>query len=89
MAETYRAPFDLAEAESELVSGFNVEYSSMTFAFLFLGEYLHVIVMSNLFVIIFLGGWLPLPFLGYFLPDMVPGLFWYLIKLWFVIFSFI
>lgn len=43
----------------------------MTFAFLFLGEYLHVIVMSNLFVIIFLGGWLPLPFIGYFFPTLV------------------
>ena len=56
VAETYRAPFDLAEAESELVSGFNVEYAGMTFAFLFLGEYLHIIVMSNLITIIFLGG---------------------------------
>lgn len=88
LAETYRAPFDLAEAESELVSGFNVEYSSMTFAFLFLGEYLHVIVMSNLMVIIFLGGWLPFPFLG-FLEFIVPAWIWYAVKLWFVIFSFI
>jgi NADH:ubiquinone oxidoreductase subunit 1 (chain H) len=92
LAETYRAPFDLAEAESELVSGFNVEYSSMTFAFLFLGEYLHVIVMSNLFVIIFLGGWLPIPLISCIFPEfwnMVPGLIWYCLKLWFVIFSFI
>lgn len=55
LAETYRAPFDLAEAESELVSGFNVEYSSMNFAFLFLGEYIHIILMSNIAVILFLG----------------------------------
>lgn len=84
LAETYRAPFDLAEAESELVSGFNVEYSSMTFAFLFLGEYLHVIVMSNLFVIIFLGGWLPVPGICYLFPILkilISPLVWYALKL--------
>lgn len=92
LAETYRAPFDLAEAESELVSGFNVEYSSMTFAFLFLGEYLHVIVMSNLFVLLFLGGWLPIPgivALSFGISTVIPNWIWYGLKLWFVIFAFI
>lgn len=56
LAETYRAPFDFAEAESELVSGFNVEYPGMIFAFLFLGEYIHVLIMSNITVLIFFGG---------------------------------
>nr|YP_007476186.1 NADH dehydrogenase subunit 1 [Ministeria vibrans]AGE93687.1 NADH dehydrogenase subunit 1 [Ministeria vibrans] len=57
LAETNRSPFDLPEGESELVSGFNVEYSSMTFALFFLGEYVHIILMSIIFTIIFLGGW--------------------------------
>ena len=66
----------------------------MTFAFLFLGEYLHVIVMSNLMVIIFLGGWLPLPFLsmipiiGPFIVGLVPPFVWYGLKLWFILFAF-
>jgi len=59
LAETNRLPFDLPEAESELVSGYNVEYSSITFALFFLAEYSSIILMSSLFVVLFLGGWLP------------------------------
>lgn len=59
LAETNRPPFDLPEAESELVSGYNVEYSSVGFIFFFLAEYINMVLMCSLFVILFLGGWLP------------------------------
>ena len=62
LAETNRAPFDLTEGESELVSGYNVEYASMSFALFFLAEYAHIIFMSCLTILLFFGGWLGLPF---------------------------
>ncbi len=60
MAETNRTPFDLPEAEAEIVAGYNIEYSSMIFALFFLGEYGNIFALSYLFAILFLGGWLPL-----------------------------
>merc|ERR1712185_485699 len=60
LAETNRHPFDLPEAEAELVSGYNVEYSAMGFALFFLGEYANMLLMSAMTSILFLGGWLPL-----------------------------
>lgn len=87
LAETNRTPFDLPEAESELVSGYNVEYSSFTFALFFLAEYSNIILMSFLIVILFLGGWLPIfniDFL-FFLPKEV----WIILKALFIIYLFI
>jgi NADH-quinone oxidoreductase subunit H len=81
LAETNRHPFDLPEAEAELVSGYNVEYSAMGFALFFLGEYANMLLMSSLTTVLFLGGWLPpFPF-NIKLFDILPGSFWFSIKL--------
>ena len=78
LAETNRHPFDLPEAEAELVSGYNVEYSAMTFALFFLGEYANMLLMSSLSSILFLGGWLP-P-INIFPLSFIPGSVWFSIK---------
>ncbi len=89
LAETARAPFDLTEAESELVAGYQTEYSSMAFALYWLGEYANVLLMCALNATLFWGGWLPpldIPVLYY-----VPGIVWLLIKIlgFFFIFSWV
>jgi len=89
MAETQRAPFDLTEAESEIVAGYQTEYSSMSFALFWLGEYGNVLLMCALNATLFWGGWLPpldIPFLY-----MVPGFMWLFIKILigFFIFSWV
>jgi NADH-quinone oxidoreductase subunit H len=87
LAETNRHPFDLPEAEAELVAGFNVEYSAMAFALFFLGEYANMIMMSALMAILFLGGWLP-PFdIAPF--NLIPGPLWLAAKVAFVLFFFL
>ncbi len=87
LAETNRAPFDLPEAESELVAGYNVEYSSMSFGLFFLGEYGNMILMSSMSTILFLGGWLP-PFDINFFQN-IPGFIWFLLKVSFLLFLFL
>ena len=79
LAETNRHPFDLPEAEAELVSGYNVEYSAMTFALFFLGEYANMLLMSSFISILFLGGWLPL--FDIFPLNILPGSFWFSLKI--------
>lgn len=87
LAETNRAPFDLPEAEAELVAGYNVEYSAMGFTLFFLGEYTNILVMSTLCTLFFLGGWLPpfetLPFLW------IPPFFWLGLKVNLLVFLFV
>ena len=87
LAETNRLPFDLPEDEASLVTGYNVEYSSMTFALFFLGEYANMILMSAMASILFLGGWLPpfevAPF------TWIPGPLWFILKICAVLFVYI
>ncbi len=87
LAETNRHPFDLPEAEAELVAGYNVEYSAMTFALFFLGEYANMILMCAMTTILFLGGWLPpinvVPF------TWIPGPIWFILKICGLLFLFI
>lgn len=86
LAETNRTPFDLPEAEGELVAGYQVEYSAMTWALFMLGEYANIVLMSGLCVVLFLGGWLP-PF--HVEPfTWIPGFVWFLAKTALVIFAF-
>ncbi len=87
LAETNRAPFDLPEGESELVAGYFVEYSSMSFALFFLGEYANMILMSGMTTTLFLGGWLP-PFdIAPF--TWIPGPIWFALKVALVLFVFL
>ena len=87
LAETNRAPFDLPEAEAELVAGYNVEYSSMPFALFMLGEYANMMVMSASTTILFLGGWLPLFDIAPF--NWIPGPIWFAAKVAFCLFVFL
>ncbi|MEK6747459.1 MAG: NADH-quinone oxidoreductase subunit NuoH [Rickettsiales bacterium] len=87
LAETNRHPFDLPEAEAELVAGYNVEYSSMSFALFFLGEYANMILMSGMTTILFLGGWQPIADIALF--TWVPPLLWFVAKVFICLFIFI
>jgi NADH-quinone oxidoreductase subunit H len=87
LAETNRHPFDLPEAEAELVTGYNVEYSAMPFALFFLGEYANMILMSALTTVLFLGGWLPPRDWAIF--TWIPGPIWFAIKISVLLFIFI
>ena len=87
LAETNRAPFDLPEAEAELVAGYNVEYSSLAFGLFFLGEYGNMILMSSLTTILFLGGWFP-PFDIVFF-NIIPGFIWFFLKVCVILFLFV
>jgi NADH-quinone oxidoreductase subunit H len=84
LAETNRLPFDLPEGESELVAGYMVEYSAMTFALFFLGEYANMILMSGMITTLFLGGWL-----APFGLTFIPGFVWFLVKVAAMLFGFL
>jgi NADH-quinone oxidoreductase subunit H len=87
LAETNRAPFDLAEGDTEIVAGFFVEYSAMSFALFFLGEYANMILISGTTTVLFLGGWLsPIPFAPF---TWIPGVFWFLLKVFACLFIFL
>jgi NADH-quinone oxidoreductase subunit H len=92
LAETNRSPFDLPEGESELVAGYFVEYSAMTFALFFLGEYMNMILVSGMTSVLFLGGWLA-PFAGWpvlgAITGIVPGPIWFVLKIAAVLFIFL
>ena len=88
LAETQRAPFDLTEAESELVAGYQTEYSSMAFALFWLGEYANILLMCSLNTLLFFGGWLP-PLEIDLIPWFdIPGIVWFLLKTFFFFFLF-
>ena len=86
LAETARAPFDLTEAESELVAGYQTEYSSMSFALFWLGEYANILLMCSLCTLLFMGGWLP-P-IEWAPLYVVPGIVWFLLKTFMFFFMF-
>ncbi|MBB6260151.1 NADH-quinone oxidoreductase subunit H [Paenochrobactrum gallinarii] len=86
LAETNRPPFDLVEAESELVAGHMIEYSSTPFLLFFLGEYVAITLMCALMTILFLGGWLPI--IDVWFLNWVPGIIWFMLKLCFCFFLF-
>jgi NADH-quinone oxidoreductase subunit H len=86
LAETNRPPFDLVEAESELVAGYAVEYSATPFLLFFLGEYIAILTMCAMTTVLFLGGWLsPIPFAPF---TWIPGAIWFVLKVSFVVFMF-
>jgi NADH-quinone oxidoreductase subunit H len=87
VAETNRAPFDVAEGESEIVAGFHVEYSGTAFALFFLGEYMNMILVSTLAALMFLGGWLPPLDSAVF--NAIPGIVWLVAKVCFLLFCFL
>jgi NADH-quinone oxidoreductase subunit H len=87
LAETNRAPFDLPEAEAELVSGYSTEYAAMGFALFFLGEYANMILMCSVMNIFFFGGWLPPANVLFF--NVIPGVLWFGLKTTLLLFVFV